>query len=127
MALGLRVQLGHPSGQFCIKPLPASATGFVVIDSDRIHTIALDFCDCHLAIDRHIQLLRAWLWPATTIAPKSAATFRVLELFQLLSFMSKVSAFEFYHTISRRTDNTGTKITPVYSPPIPINLFSYRF
>jgi hypothetical protein len=116
--LGLRIQLGHPSGQLCINPISASTNGFVVLDTDIIHTVALDFCNCHLAINRHVQLLRARLFPATTIAPKCAATFRVLELFQLLSFMSKVSAYEFYHTLSRRTDNTGTEPTPVRLPSV---------
>ncbi|KAF9456592.1 hypothetical protein BDZ94DRAFT_1315017 [Collybia nuda] len=113
---GLRVQLGHVHGESCSNPLPASKSGFVVIDTEKIHTISLDFCNCHVAMDRHIQLLRARLYPATTICPQTAATFRVLEGFQLLSFMSKVSAFEFYYTIARRTDNTGvSKIPDRYS------------
>ncbi|KIK80550.1 hypothetical protein PAXRUDRAFT_15722 [Paxillus rubicundulus Ve08.2h10] len=39
--------------------------------------------------------------------PHTAATFHVLELFHLLSFKLKVSAYDFYHTLKRRTDNTG--------------------
>ncbi|KAF8240374.1 hypothetical protein L208DRAFT_1233931 [Tricholoma matsutake] len=30
----------------------------------------------------------------------------------MLSFMLKVSAFEFYHSIARQTDNTGTHLPP---------------
>lgn len=113
MSLGLCIQLGHLPGETCLNPVPVAKEGFVVVDTDQIHTIAVNFCNCHRAIDRHIQLLRAQLFPSTTIAPQTAATFRVLELFQLLTFMSKVSAFEFYYTIARRTDNTGTRTTPV--------------
>jgi hypothetical protein len=47
------------------------------------------------------------------VDPKTAATFRVLETFQMLSFTSKVSAFEYYRSLSRRTDNTGTCPPPV--------------
>ncbi|KAF9455185.1 hypothetical protein BDZ94DRAFT_942504 [Collybia nuda] len=115
MTLGLRVQMGHVAGDSCPNPTSASKDGFVVVDIDRIHTIGLDFCNCHLATGRHIQLLRARLYPATTISPQSAATFRVLEFFQLLSFMSKVSAYEFYHTLAQRTNNTGVGEIPVGS------------
>jgi hypothetical protein len=45
------------------------------------------------------QLLRARLFPSTVVDPKTAATFRVLETFQLLSFTSKVSAFEYYRSL----------------------------
>jgi len=111
--LGLRIQLGHPLGRRCANPAIAFNDDFVVIDTNAIHSVALSFCNCHLAQPQHIQLLRAQLFPATTDHPKTAATFRVLKNFQLLSFMSKVSAFEFYHTIARQTDNTGTKPPPV--------------
>ncbi|KAF8066722.1 hypothetical protein FPV67DRAFT_1768075 [Lyophyllum atratum] len=112
MTLGLRVQLGHPAGDRCINPVAAADDGFVVIHSTGIHTIALDFCDCLNRPPRNFQLLRARFYPATTIFPKTAATFDVLETFQLLSFMSKASAFEFYQTLVRRTDNTGTTKAP---------------
>ncbi|KAG2047143.1 hypothetical protein BDR06DRAFT_976975 [Suillus hirtellus] len=44
--------------------------------------------------------------------PRMAATFAVLKFFCILSFKSKVSAFKFYHSLARRTDNTG--ITPIH-------------
>ncbi|KAG2086969.1 uncharacterized protein F5147DRAFT_588337 [Suillus discolor] len=37
---------------------------------------------------------------------KTAATFQLLCNFQLLSFESKASAYEFYHSLVRLTDNT---------------------
>jgi len=85
---------------------------FVVLHVNGIHHIGLDFCDCLQPMPRNIQLLRARLFPSTTIYPKTAATFALLEFFQLLSFMSKVSGFEFYQTLVRRTDNMGTKKLP---------------
>ncbi|KAG2035192.1 hypothetical protein BDR03DRAFT_868408 [Suillus americanus] len=65
---------------------------------------------CHSeSAQPHItQLLCVHLFPATTLDPKSAATFCMLEYFQMLSFESKVSAWEFYDTIAFLTDNTGT-------------------
>ncbi|KAG1887678.1 hypothetical protein F4604DRAFT_1877515 [Suillus subluteus] len=70
----------------------------------------LDFCGCAYAEPHIIQLLRVRLFPATMVDPKTAATFRSLEYFQMLSFESKVSAFEFYKTAAHLTDNTAIQI-----------------
>lgn len=39
----------------------------------------------------------------------------MLEFFHLLTFDSKASVFEFYRTLTRRSDNTGTFHIPVQS------------
>ncbi|KAG1762145.1 hypothetical protein EDD22DRAFT_979916 [Suillus occidentalis] len=109
MSLGLRVQLGHRPGEECNSRRAAYDDDFVVIDVHGIHEIKLDYCGCAHAPSRYKQLLRARWFPATTIDPRTAATFAVLQLFHLLSFESKVSAYEFYHSLTRRTDNVGTK------------------
>ncbi|KAG1737598.1 hypothetical protein EDD22DRAFT_852172 [Suillus occidentalis] len=44
--------------------------------------------------------------------PRTVATFAVLELFHILSFESKISAYEFYHGLAWQTDNTS--ITPIH-------------
>ncbi|KAK0471641.1 hypothetical protein IW261DRAFT_1344265 [Armillaria novae-zelandiae] len=110
--LGLVIQLGHKLGKTC--QIPAIVRSFVVIDVDGIHTVQISFCECtrNVEVARYRQLLRSRLWPATTIFPQTAATFRVLNLFQVLSFMSKVSAYEFYHTLARLSDNTGLHPPP---------------
>ncbi|KAG1851559.1 hypothetical protein C8R48DRAFT_750003 [Suillus tomentosus] len=105
--LGLRVQLGHNPGDHCLNPQPSSGNDFVVIDVNGIHEIGLDFCECETAQIRYKQLLRAQWYPATTTDPQTAATFGVLRLYHLLSFESKVSAYEFYHSFARCSDNTG--------------------
>ncbi|KAG2136341.1 uncharacterized protein EDB93DRAFT_1254002 [Suillus bovinus] len=61
--------------------------------------------------ERIHELLQAHLFPATATDPRTAATFAVLKFFHLLSFKSKVSAYEFYHSLARQSDNTG--ITPI--------------
>ncbi|KAH7905933.1 hypothetical protein BJ138DRAFT_1017003 [Hygrophoropsis aurantiaca] len=109
--LGLRVQLGHDIGEVCLWPKAAAGDDFVVIDCHGIHEISLDFCGCPLGLTRATQLLRSRWYPATVREPGTAATFAVLEQFHLLSFESKASSFEFYHSIARRTDNTG--LTPL--------------
>ncbi|KAG2338570.1 hypothetical protein BDR05DRAFT_978103 [Suillus weaverae] len=78
--LGLHIQLGHPVGQHCILPHQAFNDDFILIDTDgTVYEIGLDFC----------------------------ATFQVLQQYQILSFESKASAYKFYHTLVRLTDNTG--------------------
>ncbi|RPD56066.1 hypothetical protein L226DRAFT_546322 [Lentinus tigrinus ALCF2SS1-7] len=106
-SLGLVVQLGHSPGQACMNPRIPWGDDFVLIDLNGIHELTVRYCGCESAVPHHLQLLRARWYPATSVSPKTAATFRVLETFQLLSVQSKLSAFEFYSTLARRTDNTN--------------------
>lgn len=106
--LGLRIQLGHIPGKVCSQPQAAAGDNFVIIDSDGIHEVGLDFCGCETTSPLVSQLLRARLFPATTLQPRTAATFRVLETFQMLSHTAKVSGHEFMISLARRTNNTIT-------------------
>ncbi|KAG1877638.1 hypothetical protein DFJ58DRAFT_712347 [Suillus subalutaceus] len=90
-SLGLRVQLGHTPGDHCYNPRPSAGNDFVVVDVNGIHEVVLDF--------------------STTTDPQTAATFNILKHYHLLSYESKVSAYKFYHSLSRRSDNTG--LSPV--------------
>ncbi|EIW74481.1 hypothetical protein CONPUDRAFT_67519, partial [Coniophora puteana RWD-64-598 SS2] len=105
--LGLRIQLGHSPGRTCVNPVCSFDDDFVVMDSHGIHEVGLDYCGCETAASKYRQLLRARLFPATVTEPKTAATFRLLEEFQLLSLESKASAYEAYHALARRSDNAG--------------------
>jgi hypothetical protein len=117
-ALGLRIQLGHPPGERCVRPVPATNDDFSILHVNGIHDLGLDFCGCETAQAETTQLLRAEWFPATVVKPKSAASFRLLEHFHYLNFESKASAFEFYCGLSRETNNTGV------SPPKVSNLNS---
>jgi hypothetical protein len=110
-ALGLRIQLGHwyQRDRRCAVPEPAAGDAFVIVDSGGVHKVGLDFCGCGGGSSTK-QLLRAGLYPATVQAPRTAATFSVLRRFHLLSFESKCSAYEFYNSLARETDNSG--LTP---------------
>lgn len=77
-----------------------------MIDTTGIHHIGLDFCGCYRGITPIRQLLRARLFPATTIDPRTACTFRVLEHFQMLSFTGKGSSYSYLLALYRLTDNT---------------------
>ncbi|KAJ6548492.1 hypothetical protein B0H19DRAFT_952706, partial [Mycena capillaripes] len=95
--LGLCIQLGHWSGaeRRCSVPIRPHDDDFVIVDSQGVHET--------------VQLLRARLWAATTTAPKTAATFGALRRFQMASYESKCSAYEFYQGLARETENIHFK------------------
>lgn len=105
--LGLIVQLGHPPGEHCANPEPSTTSSFIILDDHGVHDVSLNYCGCGSAELHSIQLLRYQLFPATVTRPKSAATFRLLEHYHLLSFEAKTSMFAYYYTLARETDNTG--------------------
>jgi hypothetical protein len=104
---GLWVQLSHPIGEDCLLPQQAFNDNFTIIHTNGIHEVGLNYCGCDTAQTHITQLLHAAWFPATTLEPRMAATFRILEQYHLLSFESKASGYEFYHAIARLTDNTG--------------------
>ncbi|KAF8834341.1 hypothetical protein BDN67DRAFT_1048589 [Paxillus ammoniavirescens] len=105
--LGLRIQLGHKSGQICSNPLKAYTDTFIVIDTLGIHVVSLDFCNCEKLEALTQQLLCMSWFPATPTHPRTAATFRLLTQFHLISLESKISAYEFYNALSRLVNNMG--------------------
>ena len=107
-SLGLRIQLGHSPGELCPLPMQASANSFTVIDSHGIHEVGMDFCGCGTQGTMTEQLMRRQLYPATVLNPTTAATFRALHHFQILSFESKCSVYQYFQTLARESDNTGT-------------------
>ena len=111
--LGYRFQLGHPPGESCSFPIASFDQNFTVIDINGIHSVSLDFCGCNTPPPHCVQLLRFGWYPATVGFPRSAATYRVLKTYQMLSFESKASAFEYYQSLARLTDNTGILHIPV--------------
>ena len=112
--VGFTDTVGHPIGEKCLNPERATEDDFTVISAHGIQSIGLDFCGCGKSSQDHvIQLLRIRLFPATIKYPKMAATFDCLKTFKKLSYVSKLSAFEFYQTASRLTDDTGTKTPKV--------------
>ena len=107
-ALGLRIQLGHRNSTICILPIPAFNDDFVVLDDHGVHKVNLDFCGCSHAQPHNTQILQRGWYPATVYHPKTAATFHLLECFQLLTFELKTSGYEFYYSLARETNNIST-------------------
>ena len=90
----------------CVAPQPGHKD-FIVIHTNGIHYVAVDFCGCeHQMISNRQQLLRAEWFPATVHQPQTCATLRVLEHFHALTLTGKLSAHEFYKALECLTDNT---------------------
>ncbi|KAG2362627.1 hypothetical protein BDR07DRAFT_1451060 [Suillus spraguei] len=97
--MGLCIQLAI--SKWCILPRKAFNDDFVFIDANGIHEIGLDFCGCTTSQTHTRQLLRAGWFPSTSTNPRTATTFHVLYQYHILSFESKASAYEFYHSLDR--------------------------
>ncbi|KAJ7871110.1 hypothetical protein B0H13DRAFT_1895895 [Mycena leptocephala] len=106
-SLGIRIQLGHPLGEPCAAPVKAAGDDFVIIGSQTIDEVGLDYCGCGTARSKPIQLLRMRLYPTTGTNPRSAATFAVLDRYTHMNLESKCSAYEFYNSLAHETNNTG--------------------
>ncbi|KAK0505584.1 hypothetical protein EDD18DRAFT_1098920 [Armillaria luteobubalina] len=113
--MGLKVQLGHPSGEACPYPR-ASGRQVVVIDVEGIHKLEVYFCGCHQTTPLYIQMLHARWFPATVEFPHTAMTFAVLCHFQMMSFMSKVSGYEYYQSLAHLYDNSGSLMLLLVGP-----------
>jgi hypothetical protein len=87
-----------------------SRTGFVVVDIDSIQEVNLSFCMCQhpdQVGEPWQQLMRHELFPATSMQPHTAFTFRLLRFLHSLTLQSKVNAYDYYLAIQNRTDGAG--------------------
>ncbi|KAJ8455539.1 hypothetical protein ONZ51_g12418 [Trametes cubensis] len=112
-ALGFVVELGH-DGEHCPDPSPPSDV--LVYHTNGYHTVRVSLCTCTTSHSEPLppwkQFLRADWMPATTARPSTAFTFDVLDLFHNLTHQSKINAYDFYHSLHRRTSNAGARQHP---------------
>jgi len=80
--LGLRVQLGHSRGEFCVEPIPVN--DFVVIDATGIHEVDFDFCGCPDAGTRVQQLREDRLYSKTCTQPTTAVAYEMAYVVNIL-------------------------------------------
>jgi hypothetical protein len=85
----------------------------VIVSSTGIFKCSVRWCTCPNAPERHIQLLRARLFPATFINPKTAFTFEVLDHFRLDALECRTSAMNFMSKLGRRTNEIFPGTVPV--------------
>ncbi|KAJ7720607.1 hypothetical protein B0H14DRAFT_3098532 [Mycena olivaceomarginata] len=107
--MGLRIQLGHRYGEVCETPIAAHKK-FLVIHTNRIHNVSVDFCGC---VDETIvglrrqQLLRRSWYPATHKEPQTCTMFQALELFHIMTLQGKVTTYDFYTGLEKLTTKSG--------------------
>ncbi|KAH9846598.1 hypothetical protein C2E23DRAFT_872278 [Lenzites betulinus] len=109
--LGLTIRLGHEADDFeCSNPI-CSRADFSVVHINGRHNVSVMFCGCDRAGDAGDpvqQLLRLRLYPATDSEPNTAFTFDLLEHYHIQSLQGKISMYDYYTSLERLTDNTGT-------------------
>jgi hypothetical protein len=113
--MGLRVQLGHIQGENCNYPQRGNK-GFIVLESNGFHDVAVDFCSCVGAPSRYLQLLEVGWWPSTPLDPQTAATMSVLRLFHLTNLQGHVTPTDFYRTLEQMSSGDGLSNLPVSIP-----------
>ncbi|KLO04935.1 hypothetical protein SCHPADRAFT_840007, partial [Schizopora paradoxa] len=109
--LGYTLHLGH-DGDPC--PMPDGSGRLMhIVHCTGVHDLRVVFCGCHPIGLRYVdnsnmnQLLRARVFPATPERAQSAVTFECLNEFHILTTQGKLTAMDYYETLSRLTDNTG--------------------
>lgn len=60
-----------------------------------------------------VQLLRNAWYPATTIDPRTCATFEVLELYRLLNVVGNLNTSDFITSLEQLSDGTKQSRVPV--------------
>ena len=105
------MQLGHAPGRYCLTSKEGNKD-FVVIHTNGIHTVHLQFCRC-TDVPWHIQLLRIGWYPATPLKPQTCATLDALRQFHFLNLQGKLTGYSYYRSLEYMSDNTGLNPPPV--------------
>jgi CxC2 like cysteine cluster associated with KDZ transposases len=84
-----------------------------IVHSSGIFRSRLQYCCCENSPDRHLQLLRLSLFPATLASPQTAFTFSVLDQFEIDTMECKTSAMSFFSKLRRQTNNAFPNQVPV--------------
>lgn len=87
----------------------------VVVDCSGVHQRRIRWCNCVGAPDKHVQLLRDRLFPASIKRPSTVFTFQLLEYFHVDAVECKTSAMNFFSKLRRITNYTVPGAVPVRS------------
>ncbi|THU89827.1 hypothetical protein K435DRAFT_677089, partial [Dendrothele bispora CBS 962.96] len=110
--LGLTIRLGHiPGGPPCFYS-QKSRGHFIVIHTNGIHTLNVEFCACGLSLEPRNQLLHIQWYPASPLDPQTAVTFACLRQFQHFNCLGKIPAFEYYRGLETMTKSRLRKNPP---------------
>lgn len=110
-SIGAVLHLGH-RGEKCKNRLPVSGRNTVIVHTNGIHRVCVDYCRCYNVPDAN-QLVRSQLFPATMERPETAFTFAVLNDFHIHSLTSKKSALDYVDALQKLTSAAFPRQTPV--------------
>ena len=104
-SLGYILHLGH-SGEQCpnINQNKANSRPMVIMHTNGLHTLPVQFCYCYYAPPDTIQLTNAQLFPATMEHPQTAFSFGVLDQFHQLMLSSKKPSHDYHDSSVKMTD-----------------------
>ncbi|PCH42791.1 hypothetical protein WOLCODRAFT_74097, partial [Wolfiporia cocos MD-104 SS10] len=83
-----------------------------VMDMMGIHHLDINWCGCENSPPHDQQLLAMGLYPASTLQPQTAFTFRVLDDYLLTNKECKTSAMSYYSRLCWATDNAFPRWVP---------------
>ncbi|PPQ76859.1 hypothetical protein CVT26_001497 [Gymnopilus dilepis] len=106
--MGLKIQLNH-MGMQCSNPIPCHSK-MLVLHTNGIHEVAIQYCGCDRAIPQHLQLLRRRLYPSSQLNVKNCTTFELLRHLHHLSLATKASTYDFYRGLEKSTNNVGINV-----------------
>lgn len=109
--MGLVVQFGHLDME-CVNPEPGHSD-FIVVHTNGLHRVAVNFCGCDQTIPRRLQLLQQNWYPATVHYPQTCCTLTVIRQYHILTLTGKMTGHEYYVSLERLTDNTELDVPNV--------------
>ncbi|KAK7013923.1 CxC2 domain-containing protein [Favolaschia claudopus] len=117
-ALGLKIQFGHPPGEACSNPESARAE-FIVLHHNGMHDVCVKFCGpgCGNRAEAgplDTQLLRGGWYPASEDRPQTCVTFAALKQFHIFTLQSKMSMYDYYHSLEKITRHDGVELPDRY-------------
>lgn len=100
--LGLELHLSH-SGVRCRQE--QEWLSLAIRHTNGVHRVRVRYCGCG-KIEPHLQLVAARLFPVTTLKPRAAFSFDILEQFCSINLTSKISAYDFLNALAHLTDKS---------------------
>lgn len=111
--LGFTLYLGHRMTRCPNAPAGSKGRPLVIVNTNGIHSLNVEFCYCVHATDEPFQLTSSGLFPATIDQPTTAFTFAMLKDFHAHTLASKKSAYDHFSALRNLTNNAFPDRTPV--------------
>jgi len=91
----------------------SKAPNFTVVDIGGIYSHIVQWCQCHNAPPKRIQLLRMGLYPASITSPQTAFTIRLLQYYHMDALECNTPALNFYRKLRRLSNKYHPDKVPV--------------